>query len=880
MAKREADLYAFNRGVVSPLALARIDAAGMALSAEIQENYIPSPLGPMAMRPGLEYVGSTRGNARAKHIPFVYSATDKAILEFTDSVMRVRVNDALVTRPAVTTAITNGTFDTDLTGWTDLDESTIPISQWATGGYMSLQGDGTNAARRRQLVSAVFPDAGVEHALDIHVARGPVTLRVGSSTTEDDYIAEVQLATGYHSLPFTPAASFYVTVLSVEEYPCLLSSITIAPAGTMEITTPWVAASLPKLRYAPSADVTWVACEGVRTQEIRRHSTRGWSVADYTSNYGPFRVENTTETTLEASALTGQISVAASPGIFTAEHVGALFSITSNGQNVTQTAGGADIYTDPILVTGTDAHRIFGITVTGVWTATVTLQRSVGAVGDWQDVVSYTTNQSTTFDDGLDNQTIYYRLGIKSGAYVSGSAILDLSYAAGSITGVVRITAVGAATSATAVVLRDLGSTDPTKLWAEGAWSDYRGYPSAVAIFDARLWLVGLDKFWGSVVDQYNNHDAATVGDSGPISRSIGEGPVDTMRWLMASENLIAGGDMSVFIGRSSNQEEPITPTYFGVKTVASVGTHDTDAEMLDTGIIFADSSGTRLRELETAGTSYKMTDLNTLAPHICLAGIADFAIQRVPETRVHVVLDDGTVALFLHLKTEDLRTWVTVVTDGLIEESFVIPGTEEDEVYYVVNRTINGSTVRYLERWALASECAGGTANKQADAFYHYSGAATTTITGLDHLEGETVIAWADGVDAGSFTVVSGAITLATAAAEVTVGLVYAARFKSAKLATTLEQLVGRGRVSRLGVVLSNTHAQGLTYGPDFDNLDNLPQIESDAAVDADSIWGEYNHEFFAFNGTYKSDTRLCLRSVAPRPCTVMAAVVIMDRS
>jgi len=41
-----------------------------------------------------------------------------------------------------------------------------------------------------------------------------------------------------------------------------------------------------------------------------------------------------------------------------------------------------------------------------------------------------------------------------------------------------------------------------------------------------------------------------------------------------------------------------------------------------------------------------------------------------------------------------------------------------EDQVYYVVNRTINGATVRYLEKWAKETDCRGGTLNKQADAF------------------------------------------------------------------------------------------------------------------------------------------------------------------
>ena len=115
--------YAFNRGLVSPLSLARQDLKRMALSAEQQNNWMPRVLGAMMLRPGTTYLHSTRSDAAAVHIPFVFATDDTAIVELTDSAMRVVVSDAVLTRPSVSTAVTNGNFDTDVTGWTDSDES-------------------------------------------------------------------------------------------------------------------------------------------------------------------------------------------------------------------------------------------------------------------------------------------------------------------------------------------------------------------------------------------------------------------------------------------------------------------------------------------------------------------------------------------------------------------------------------------------------------------------------------------------------------------------------------------------------------------------------------------------------------------------------------
>jgi hypothetical protein len=201
----------------------------------------------------------------------------------------------------------------------------------------------------------------------------------------------------------------------------------------------------------------------------------------------------------------------------------------------------------------------------------------------------------------------------------------------------------------------------------------------------------------------------------------------------------------------------------------------------------------------------------------------------------------------------------------------------------------VNGATVRYLERWALESEARGGTSNKLADSFVYYSGPATATITGLGHLEGESVIVWADGRDLSpgtgsdqtTYTVTSGQITLPEAVNTACVGLPYQGRFKSTKLAHVIDQgtaaLTAKKRVGMLGVVLADAHAQGLQYGRDFDTMDDLPLIEEGTDIDVDAVNEAYEQPPFTFPGDWRVDARLCLAASAPRPCTVLAAVIDM---
>ena len=874
-------LLAFNRGLVSRLALARSDLKRTALSAEIQTNWMPRVLGSMMLRPGMGYLGSTNSDGAAVFLPFVFATDDTALIEITDSVTRIWVNDSLVTRNSVSATFTNGLFTTDLTGWTDNDEAGA-TSAWATGGYLSLLGTGTNSAIREQAVTVT--ETGTEHGIAIHIERGTVNLRIGSSSGDDDYLTDTLLREGYHSIAVTPDANMYVELSNIEDIAALVDSIAIESSGTMEITSPWTATDLHNIRYDQSGDVVFTACKDVQQHRIERQEAGSWSVVKYLPSDGPFRLINTGPIRITPSALTGDITLTATKDLFAASNVGGLYELTSNGQQVEADVTAEDQWTNDIRVTGVgSAQRSFAITRAGTWVATVTLQRSVGEPGDWVDVATYSTNGTTNYNDGLDNQIIYYRIGVKTGDYTSGTAELNLTYTAGSITGVVRVTGYTSTTSVSAAVLIDLGGTDSTDDWSEGEWSDRRGWPTAVVLHDGRLWWSGKDKIWGSISDAFDSFDAYFEGDAGPISRSIGSGPVDTIAWLISGAHLLVGSQGSELVARASTLDEPLTPTNFGLKPAEELGSASIGAVKVSTSAIFVQRNKSRVYEMIFDGVNYNYTanDLTSIVPEIGNTSFSRIAIQRQPDTRIHVVREDGKVAVLVYDKPENVTCWILVETDGVVEDVVVLPGTEEDNVYYLVKRTINSVTKRYLEKWAYESEAQGATVTKCVDSFYAYSGASAAVITGLGHLEAETVSVWGNGKDLGTYTVSSGAITLTEAVTTAYIGLAYTAQFKSAKLAVAVATqqnptpLTQRKRIDHLGLVLADTHAQGLKYGVDFDNLDNLPLIEAEQEVDTDAIHTDYDTDSMELNGEWDTDTRLCLQAMSPRPCTVLASVI-----
>jgi hypothetical protein len=188
---------------------------------------------------------------------------------------------------------------------------------------------------------------------------------------------------------------------------------------------------------------------------------------------------------------------------------------------------------------------------------------------------------------------------------------------------------------------------------------------------------------------------------------------------------------------------------------------------------------------------------------------------------------------------------------------------------------------VRYLEKWAKESDCEGGTLNHQADSYLSISQSSSTTISGLSHLEGESVIVWANGKNLGSYTVSSGAITVSEAVTTAIVGLTYTAQWKSVKLAYGARQgtaLLQKKKIAHIGAILKNTHYQGLEYGPDFTNMDNLPLVKDGATVADDTVHSTYDEETFEFQGEWNTDSRLCLQATAPKPCNILAAVIGME--
>lgn len=632
------------------------------------------------------------------------------------------------------------------------------------------------------------------HTLELTVSRSWVDLYVGTTDGGGEVfqarwgVSYRRLQPGVHVISFTPgAAAFWITIQRDAEG---LAAVTDMQFSGVEqdlvLQTPWQEEDLRSLRTAQSRDVRWWWHYGHAPRALVRYANDSWGLIAWQVDDGPFMGAGDSNITLTPAARSGtDVAMVANRSLFLEGHVGALFQLTHLGQRVEEVITGEDQWSEAIRVTGVDDARKFLAQITGTFTATVTLQQSVGTDYDWSDTTHSWSGvlAATSIDDEYDNAVMYYRIGVKAGNFTSGSLGVALTYASGFTVGVARVVGYTDDKNVTVDVLTPFAAASATRLWQEGAWSGVRGWPAAGDLFDGRLWLGSVLNVFASTPDGFNSFPVS-ADDSGAISRSIAIGDAAPIRWIKGGFRLQIGTDSAVAnidavrIGdagtmqiRSSAFDEPITPLNMTIRE-------------LSTKIVFVDASGTRLNRLayDLDTNSFVSENLNRLNEAIGFqgGGFIDLAYQARPQGRLHVPRADGQQAVLALAEAEAVVGWsrLTVGYGSLyaanlreqeepeaddvaaaVESVCATPGVDgtadadQDFVHRIVWRQINGRQVRFHERierdrWTdLANAC-------HLEAAVRYEGPPARYLYGLDHLFGEEVLVW-DGAQHGPLEVV-----------------------------------------------------------------------------------------------------------------------------
>lgn len=445
----------------------------------------------------------------------------------------------------------------------------------------------------------------------------------------------------------------------------------------------------------------------------------------------------------------------------------------------------------------------------------------------------------------------------------------------------------------------DLATATASSDWRLGVWSPTTGYPAVVTFYEDRLCYAGATSYPQRVdmsrTGDYRNFtptDAdGTVVDDHAVAVTLSSNTINRVRWLLDHEKaLVAGTTGGEWIISANSLNEVLTPTNVKANRPSSYGSSSAAPVRAGRVLLFNQRSQRKIRELSYSidVDGFKAPDMTLLAEHVTESGVKEMTYQQEPNSIMWVVRNDGVLAGFTYSRDEDVTGWHRHVLGGYsdsgdttaakVESAAVIPAAsgEYDELWVIVNRHIDGGAKRYVEYlkpyWQDTMD--------QEDAFFvdsglTYDGAATDTLSGLDHLEGETVSILADGAVHPDQVVASGGITLSYEASVVHVGLAYNSDYQSLSFEYGAADGTAQGKPKRIdGVSLRLRNTLGIKYGPDADNLKELPfrKASDDLGTAVPLFSGDKDLDW---PGGYESDAHIFIRQDQPLPGTILSATV-----
>lgn len=702
----------FSRGQLTRELHARTDIDHFRQGLRLCRNWLVLRHGGLTRRPGTIYAGAARySNKKCVLLPFVFSESQAYVLEFGDLYVRFWTNGGQVT--------SGGSPYTVVTPYGEADLGNIQIAQSGDAIYIACEGHAPRKLTRSSETSWAISTIVFED--------GPYLEEDPQGTT------------------MTPAATGAV-------HPFMTSNT--APSGTVADS-------------AGHSDAWKIFDTDLTTEATAISGRSGW----YSYTFG-----GTTEKVADAYwIVAGDTYPDAAPSIWTFEgYTGSAWVVLDTRDGETGWGRSERRYFEFVNETGYRAYRI-------LWTVNDGNANSyIAGLG-----IHERAENQTAFDLTASSAT-----GINGGDGFKNTDV-GRSIRIYSTNRKWQWAKIVSRTSSTVVTIQLYGHAlpnfSPVARWKLSCFSDGDGYPRAVGFYKERLAWAGTETsprtLWLSRSADYENHGVSEpiVADDA-ITVTVTGGQLNLINWLAEGEDLLIGTSGSMRTLGQATANAAFSATNVDQKVQSHVGAKRTYPVMVQRMAIFADRYGTRLYEYgpdpQSASGGYATPELTILSADLFSAGVSKMVMQPQPHNLVWAAMADGGVVTTTYERNQQVvGSSVQEFDNAEVESVCVIPGTHADRTWFVMKRSINGSTVRYVEYLSMPYD--GSTVPLDeavySDCSYQYDGVATSSISGLAFLAGETVGIMADGVDIGDAAVSgTGVLTLprGKTASKVTLGV------------------------------------------------------------------------------------------------------------
>ncbi len=663
--------------------------------------------------------------------------------------------------------------------------------------------------------------------------------------------------------------------------------------GTYEIPNAFAASELFDVHYVQSADVLTLVHPAHAPVELRRYGATNWQIAAI--SFVP-----------TINAPSGLTLTTAGPGGGTPVSLAYVVSAVSGSNNLDQS-----LASSPAI--GSTVKTISGVTQAnpGVVSSTlhgfaagdvVYISGVVGMTqlnGNYYTVGSPAANTFALLDStGANVDTTAFTAWSSGGTATLAGVKYDLSVTGNSVTvtwnavaGAQRynvykysnglygyIGQAGTTTFKDTNITADISQTPPTLDTTLAGGAGY--YPAAVGYFQQRRAFAGWSASPQSLLATRSGTESnvafhiPSVGDD-RLALRIAAREASAIRHIVPVQQVVLLTATNEF-AMSSSSGGAITASTVTVAPQAYVGANNVQPTVVGSSVLYAASRGGRVRELayNWQAQSYLTNDVSLMAPHLFdYKNLVDMAFSRAPYPILWAVNDSGQLLGMTYVPEQQISGWHHHDTiNGAFESVCTVTENNEDMVYVIVRRTIGGATKRYVERF-VSRNFATQADNYFVDCGATYSGAATTTISGLSWLEGQTVSILGDGAVMPQCVVTGGAITLQQAVSKAQVGLPITADLQTLPF-SYMAMDFGQGRPKNINkVFLRVVNSSGVFAGPDANSLVQYAQrtVEpwgTPPALVTDEIE-------IVLNPSWTTSGQLFIRQSDPLPLTVVSAAL-----
>lgn len=420
----------------------------------------------------------------------------------------------------------------------------------------------------------------------------------------------------------------------------------------------------------------------------------------------------------------------------------------------------------------------------------------------------------------------------------------------------------------------------------EGSGYVVRGVrPDNVSIFRDRLVISSNRNLWVSIAGDLPNF--ARLDTSGQVVADMGmsldllSGDLSPISWMAPSDRLILGSNGGERAIGEQNISNAFGPTNVKVDVTSATGSVDVGPALVGRDVLALDRTGRRLYRSTLGEGGQAFQNLSALADHIGLASpFVAMAWREIPTPVLFLASQAGELVGVTFDASQEVVAWNRHVLGGggLVRDLGCIPSADgtRDNLWLLVERTVLGVQRFYLE--VMPDEYRMGMPIEEArylDCSLVYDGAPADVISGLDHLEGETVQAVGDGFALGEFTVSVGSITLPQEYSKISVGLHAPSRLRTMRVHLGADDGVAMGkkiRIHKAAIRLVDT--VNIQTGWAFDKLVRQDFREPGMAMDT-AIPGQTVERTMSFPGTYDGDGYVCIQQDLPLPCTIVALAI-----